>query len=392
MVIKLRLYQARRWLPFLLMAILAAALSLLYIKRTFVNTVYLDGFFLVPLVGSFLNGSLSPAGLFACYGEHLLAGYSLITLFNARFLALDTRLDPVLFVIAYAATAAIIYAECSRVFSDARSIVLCILFIPLGFLCFSLVAPPLIFMSTQFVLGSAVALMIAWLVQYDINTSASGSPGPRWPIVGALVLMPVYIFIFSGAYFPGLLAGLGAMYVFHAASSGKWVDRRLMPVAAEAIVCVLIYVFYVFVLSSGTLQGGAPQSIAHYLTNPAGAVMFYLSGIGSGLMDQHTLESAPSAVLLLGGAMAAISVVALWLFIRTGMYRKTCLPVYCMFYTLGVITSVMVGRGMLGDYTWIANEWYSFHLRFFTIGVAWILVYVLAGEIRRFRRGAHDGV
>jgi hypothetical protein len=83
--------------------------------------------------------------------------------------------------------------------------------------------------------------------------------------------------------------------------------------------------------------------------------------------------------------MAATGVVAVWLFIRTRMYQKTYLPVYCIFYTLGIITSVRMGRGLLGDWTWVASEWYSFHMRFFAIGVAWILVYALVQALRRIR-------
>jgi len=60
--------------------------------------------------------------------------------------------------------------------------------------------------------------------------------------------------------------------------------------------------------------------------------------------------------------------------------------VYCIFYTLGIITSVRMGRGLLGDWTWVANEWYAFHMRFFAIGVAWILVYALVQAVQRIRR------
>jgi hypothetical protein len=40
-----------------------------------------------------------------------------------------------------------------------------------------------------------------------------------------------------------------------------------------------------------------------------------------------------------------------------------------MFYSIGIITVVRAGRSMNGDWAWIANEWYAFHLRLFPIGV-----------------------
>ena len=376
---QLHLNDTRRWLPFLVELMLAIMISLLYIRRTFVNTVFLDGFFFVPLEGSFLKGDMLLTYLFSNFGEHLLVGYDLLSLFNAKFLALDMRLDPVMFVAAYAGTATIVYAECSRVFSSIRPFILGILFIPLGFLCFSLVAPPLIFMSTQFAWGSTVALMIAWFLQRDFSTSTASSPRPRWPIIGVLILIPLYYLVFSGSYFPGLIIGLGAMYVFRGILTGKWIERRIIIVAVEGAVCTLLYMYYIFVLHGA--KGTASQGVLLYFKNPVETIMWYFSGIGAGLMDQHTLEAMPETGLILGGAMAVISVVAIWLFIRKGMCRKTYLPVYCMFYTVGIITSVCVGRGTFGDYLWMTNDWYSFHLRFFVIGVVWILLYVLVDAL-----------
>ena len=45
-----------------------------------------------------------------------------------------------------------------------------------------------------------------------------------------------------------------------------------------------------------------------------------------------------------------------------------------------------MGRGFPGDWLWVVNEWYPFHMRFFAIGVAWILVYALVQAVQRIRR------
>jgi uncharacterized membrane protein (DUF485 family) len=67
------------------------------------------------------------------------------------------------------------------------------------------------------------------------------------------------------------------------------------------------------------------------------------------------------------------------------MYRQTYLPIYCMFYAIGVITAIRFGRGMNGDWTWLTSEWYNFHLTFFAFGVVWILLYALVEHLRRIR-------
>jgi len=74
--------------------------------------------------------------------------------------------------------------------------------------------------------------------------------------------------------------------------------------------------------------------------------------------------------------MAVITVLALWLFVRTRMYERTYLPIYCIFYSLGIMTVVQLGRGSLA-WNWLTAYWYAFHLRFIVVGVMWIFLHAL---------------
>jgi hypothetical protein len=329
--------------------------------------------------------------LFSRFGEQLLVGTGILDLLAAKYFAWDNRIFPLMFIPAYALIAAIIYSECSKIFSNLRSIILGIVFLPLCLLCFSLVAAPLIGMSTQFEWGLTIGFLIAWFLQRDFDNS-SDSPQSRWPLIAILILMPLNFLVFTGSYFPGVIFGLGAMYVGRALLTGKWREPRVFLVAVESIVCALAYCYYVFILQADK-NAAAIHGITHYFADPIGTIMFYVYGIGGSVMDQFTLESVdPSIYLIIGSILGIISLMALWLFIKTGMYRKTYLPIYCMSYTLGIITAVRFGRGLFGDSRWILNNWYSFHLSFFVIGVTWILLYVLVDAYTQTQRGSIDEV
>jgi hypothetical protein len=378
----------RRWIPFFVVLVVPLVMSFRYIQRTFVNVEFADGLLPVPMIGRFLAGHWSFTDLFGTpFGEHLLLGYRGMELVNARLFAFDLRFDAVMFVVAFALTAAIIYAEFSKAFAGFRTALLVPQFLPLGFLCFSLVATPGGFMTTQFVWGTMLALLVAWLLQRDWDNASGARGRPIWPLVCALVLLPIYFFVFSGAYFPGLLLGLVAMYAFHCLLSHvKWRDLRTLAVLLTSLACAVGYFLVLMSLGLST-QSTDSGGIANFFSDPGNTLLSYVAGIGASVIDVHTLERFSSTVLLIvGGLMAATGVVAAWLFIRTKMYQKTYLPVYCIFYTLGIITSVRMGRGLLGDWTWVANEWYAFHMRFFAIGVAWILVYALVQAVQRIRR------
>jgi hypothetical protein len=365
-------------------------MTLWHVHRTFVNVIFEDGLGNVPAIGDLLRGHLSFGDLAPFFGEHLLIGYRMLILLNAKFLSLDMRLDPIMFVAASAVTASLLYAGCLKVFSNVRRALLVPIFLPLGFLCFSLVAPPEMLMTTQFVWGTVVALAIAWLLQRDFDTSGRerDHPRPRWQFIAVFVLIPVYFAVFSGAYFPGLMLGLFAMYAFRALlKRAKWFEVRTVAVLALVVVSALAYT-YVLVTVEAQQQAAASGGIGHFFADFGTTLLSYVAGVGSGLIDQHTLTgTSPSVLLAVGGVMVAIGLVAMWLFVRTKMYLKTYLPVYCIFYSLGIVTSVRMGRGLLGGWGWIANEWYSFHLRFFIIGVAWILLYAFVECVRRIRVG-----
>jgi hypothetical protein len=350
---------------------------------------FADGLLPVPMIGRFLAGSWSWADLLGRpFGEHLLFGYRAIELINAKLFSFDLRVDAMLFVVAFAVTAAIIYAEFSRAFAVVTTQLLVPLFLPVGLLCFSLVAPPGGFMTTQFVLGAALALLVAWLLERDWEDPLARVGGrPIWPVVSALALLPVYFFVFSGAYFPGFLLGIVAMYAFHSLlSHAKWREPRTLAVLLASLACAAGYLVVLTTFGLST-QSTDSSGIANFFSDPANTALSYLAGIGASVIDIHTVERSSSSILLVvGGLMAATGMVAVWLFIRTRMYLKTYLPVYCIFYTLGIITSVRMGRGLLGDWTWPANEWYAFHMRFFAIGVAWILLYALVEALERIRR------
>lgn len=365
--------ELRTWLPFLAFLGPALLLSAWYVQRTYVDVVMLDGLAQVPFVDQVLDGHphlqdvlATPFGM-----QHFLLAYRFMMIVNAWLFGLDMRLDPVLFVVAYAVTAALIYAEVAKVLGRRRPWILLAVFLPLGFLCFSLVAPPLILMTTQFVWATAVGLGIAFLAQrglYDDRRKRA------W--IAGMALVPLY-FLFSGGYFPGFVLGLVAMQVARSLLQPcGWLDRRFLALFATVMACAVIYTagYFTFVPQGSGEAGG----IQLFVRDVGHSALGYLAGLSGAVFDSHTLETTPSPTLVaIGAAMAVTTALALWLFVRTRMFERTYLPIYCIFYSVGVTTAVRLGRGPLSGWRGITAEWYAFHLRFIVVGVVWILLYVL---------------
>ena len=85
----------RRWLCFVVILLPLLLLSLWYVRRTFVDVVWQDGLLHVLMIGRFLedHGSLEDL-VGPSFGGHLLFGYRVLLLLNAKLMSLDMRLDP----------------------------------------------------------------------------------------------------------------------------------------------------------------------------------------------------------------------------------------------------------------------------------------------------------
>lgn len=362
------------WWPLLVSLVVGLLVSAFYVRRTYVDVVLLDGFAHVPFVDQVLDGDATLSSVTAepFFGEHLYLGYRAIMILNGALFDLDMRLDPVLFVFAYAAVAVLYHLEIVKVTGRGGRWPLWLVSAGVIFLCFSLVAPPLMLMTTQFVLACTVAIGIAVLAQRGVYDGRH-----RLPWLAALALLPVY-FLLSGAYFPGLLAGLVGMHVARGLIERRgWLDRRYLALLGTALLCAAAYAG----LLVGT-QEGQGESVSgglfSFLADSGRFVLVYLAGLSAAVLDSHTLErSSDTLLVVVGSLMAATTALALLLFWRTRMYERTYLPIFSIFYSLGIMTAVLAGRGDRTGWRGITAEWYAYHLRFLVIGVVWVLLHAL---------------
>lgn len=374
------------WWPLVVVLAIAIPLTLIYIRDTFVNFVYLDAFIQVPYVGDFLGGGSFLSALFTApfAGEHLLLGYRLWQLINGRFFGMNMVLDPVMYMFAYTFTTVVFFAEFRKTFARERQWILFLLFLPIGFLCFSLVAPVGINMTVEFVWGTAVALLIAFFMQRYIDLKSVHPRLARRKVAFAVLCIPMYFAFLSGAYFPGFLFGLVAMYLSRALLQRIWVDRGFFLAGAVALASSLTYMYFMIT----TQAKGAETSggIAFFFEHPGDAALAYLASLAASIEDSYTLTAhSPDHVALIGGAMVVIVAFSLWMFVRTGMYKVTYVPIFCIFFPVGIATSQFVGRETLFGWEGITAIWYSFELRFYVVGTVWILLYTLIHEIRAYR-------
>lgn len=367
--IQARVASARTvWIYRYLLALVMCALSLVYVLRTWPNVVWQDGFFIVDHLRALDESGWSISGAIPVFGEHLLPVWLGITWLNAKFLSLNMRLDPLVFVLAYAGHFLLLsryICKEDRALSGPGAVVAVT---ALGGLCFSLVQPPMVLMSCQFALSTtfglwgAIALSNAW--QRD-----AGLRG-LWPFV----LLASLYFTMCGGYFPGFLFGIAGVVLWHKVVRGqRW--TAVLSVAAVVLGLAMLYSASL-ALRKGAVSGGAgPMAAFARLLDIPATCNWLLTGIGASVIDIHTAEERlhPLLLPLMGGVLVTLAGILLWYHGRASSRRVPPVLLYCLLYPIGVILAVRAGRGDGNGALWVANDWYLCHWKFFAIGTFWLL-------------------
>ncbi len=350
--------------------VLAGAGLLAWVLRFYANVVFVDGMQLLPTVADYFSGKLSLEKLFIPYGEHRIPLYRLLLVANSAWFGLNMYVDPALTASASLVTAGLLYPAFRRSLAPALAPgAIAFAFLPVLAVSVSLAYPPLMFMSTQFQLGSVLVLLVGVLL-YGSGREPSGS---RLAVCAGLVI--AYFGLFSGGYFPGLLASLAAVF------AARWALERKAPSKGEwgllllSFACAAIYSRTI--LRETGLGAPLTAKLWGVFGHPGFTIRFLLGGLAASVACLPPgISSTPLAVvaLLLGSAVLAALAAGAWLFRQSQMWRRTYLPVWMLAYSLGIIGAVRVGRGD-GGWTWMMNDWYAFHLKFLPLAVFWILLY-----------------
>lgn len=354
--------------------LLFTILIVIYINKTYIDVLFLDGLNTVPILGKLFEGNLSFADINRQLGEHRLLGYKLIFILNSLIFHLNIKIEPFIFLFSYFSIALIFYF----VYTNFLRVVLKADFrpwmnntyLPILFLIFSLVHPPLMFMTTEFVIGTL--FFVLFTVFFDKICLDSN----KWlDLFWFLVLILIYFIFFSGANFGGVLLGFFISCLIKIIfSRKKQLNLSLMISIISTLLMTISYIKSVDVSKGASLTGKTIIFVSKFKESFAAII----SGISATTLDIHTfqelLKGNNTIILINGSVLILFGIYSVFKYIYLRMYKFTYIPILLIFYSVGHIVSTKLGR-LKGDWLWPMNEWYSFHLYFYLIGILWILFF-----------------
>lgn len=349
--------------------------GVVYINRTFVDVVFLDGLMPLPLIEKYFNGSFSFKDLNLIWGEHRLTGYLLIYLINTIVFGLNMRIEPFIFLLSYFLIGLIIYGIYKKLFRDVfknnYQLWIEISFLPILFLIFSLVHPPAMLMTTQFVVGT---LFFILTIKHFNNICLDSKRS--LDLLLFIFFVSIYIVFFSGANFGGMLLGFIVCFFLKLfVSSKKKLDILLVITILFTFIITLGYFGVTRVDQDGV---GLVGKIIIFFSRPGESFLALLAGISGTTLDIHTFQELfrgnDILVLINGSVLFLLGLYSIFKYFVLKIYKITYLPVLLMSYSIGFMLITRLGR-LNGGWMWTMNDWYSFHLYFYLIGILWILFY-----------------
>jgi hypothetical protein len=346
----------------------------LYIDRTFVDVPYLDGLMMVPNVEKYFDHTLSIQDIDQRWFEHRLIGYAVIFLMNAIVFGLNMKLDAFIFLISYFLIGLLLYFPYRKFLTVQlknkmdKSIDISYAFILAAI--FSLVHPPIMLMGAQFVIGTLLFVLAA--IFFDRICHDTKNVGL---FIGFLLSIFLYITIFSGAYYVETVVSLAACVLCRVFFAHKKGDVFLF---LSVLFTLALAVWYF--LTTGVNQDGVSLfgKIAVFIGDYKESFLTLLAGVSATTLDMHTFQEVlngnDAIVMLNGSILLLLGIYALFRFVTLRMYNITYLPLMLLFFSIGSIVIIRLGR-LGGGWIQPMNDWYSFHLYFYLVGIVWILFY-----------------
>lgn len=372
------------------MIVLALVYVIVFVQKSYIGVPFLDGFLGLPIVDKFYSGSLHISDFFKVYGEHTIFLYYLVGLANGVFFKYNMLVDSYVFIFSFLLSSLILIYYCHKKLANIY------LFYGVAFLMviinFSLVQPPLVFMSCQFAFSTCIMLIIALLVdKYYEDLSCKA-------FILLVALFPCYIFLFAGGYAVGAYGSIAFIICL------KIIDQtekraRYKNIVLFTIITIELLLYWLFITSNNGNPVSDPLSdvIFLYIKNNglAGFVLLLIkitaAGFAASVMNNHFMLDYLKnldVVFYIGLFLLIISFITSCLYLKLRLYRKSIFPLFLMIYPfpISIITTLSRLNAPGGGWMWPTSEWYSFHYKFYLIAVILMVAMIYDYLLRNYSK------
>lgn len=344
---------------------------------------HLSWFDQFAILNKYYNNDLHFLDLMSSYGEHGLFGYNVLFLVNALFFKLSTFFDVWINNINVLLVGLISIVSINKTFGVYKNKWYTLCLFGVSLFSFNLIQLSSGAMETQVRLG----LLFYVIVIYMMDRFFCTTNGISYKYITAcIILIFVSLNVFGTLY---SFAGIPVIFLLLISKLIKKINfKKSCLIGLTYLFSIILYFLQYRLIGKGGMQSGTIGStiinlICHPLQIFKGLLAYNANSI-LGFPVYVDKVISDSSYLWVGLIVTIVICYSIIRCIKSGLNKKTKLPILFIGYSLFVFLMTIIGRPS-DDWGWYVNEWYTVHTKLQIIACVWILSYDNLVNKRRFK-------
>jgi hypothetical protein len=374
---------------FSLSLLIPFSLIFIYVWTTATGMVFRDDMYLIKggPFENYLKGTLTFADLWRPSGTNRFLGYNILQLANIKWFAMTSRMIVLSIPFLMLASAIMIYREYKKsLIPDRSPEFIAATFFLLSLLTFNVIQWEGLINSYCFVYQSPMPFFIASFLSLELFLIKGKAK--YWP--AAFMLPAIAVLILSGthclAFIPPLTVTFGCYVFINRFNLAKDFLFRTLIISIFFAGLIFLYLYRISVndyFPAATLW--EYLSMVEILARPLQALQFLLASLGAGVVGVDMLFAFDFMsfhyFVWVGLIVVFFHCLALILFFKSQMHKKTYLPFFFIMQTFLYFIFMTVGRFSMGMGFGMSSHYTCISL-YGLVAMVWIFIFSLTRSVK----------
>lgn len=336
---------------------------------------------IVQLVPPAMNGKVSVGLLWEDYIGHRSPLLKILEIINIYFFSFNCRIESYLGILGLAAEGIVLYIVWNRIETASESDAS-----PKWKRCIAPLIYVVLFnlnqweiLSLQFSFAFSIRLFLFLLVfmLLDNHLVYKKRGFSKIGILSGTVICTI-----SSLYFAAWMLVIGIIFIFnifYKREERTWYTANMFWYFCPCIAAIVLYLYDISYAGGG---GGSQRFWNLVLSGDFfKGVLYVLAG---SIINQSILETMqPLYIELIGGMLAAVVIVAVFLYFAVHMYKITYFPMMMCGYGLLTIPILIYGRASMFDLFYLTSSRYVCETNLIWVGCVFVFLYVIRTQYKR---------
>jgi hypothetical protein len=365
-----------------LSVLIPLALVFLYVWDTATDLVVADDMYLIKggFIESYLKGKLTFADLWRPLNVSRILGYNLLQIVNIELSSMNSKLMVLLIPFFMLASAILIYREYRKsLIPEHSSEFIAATFLSLTFIIFNVIQWEGFLYSCDLIFQQSMPFFIASFICIELFLLRG-----NWKYLRlTIILMPLAMLVFNGRLYVSFIPTLGVVFLCYLLNNRSSLTKDFW-IRALLISVFLVTIAFLYI-SGINFNVNASYNMSEIFASPLDVSHFILASFASSVVGTDVFFSCTyvsfDTMLIIGLIIIVLYVLALVLFFKSRMFKRTYLPLFLIMQTFFYLGFMTIGRFELGKDYGMASRYTAISV-YGLAAMVWIFIFNLSHRVK----------